>query len=291
MVLHQDGRYVPQRVVAGGVPGATDVRTEAFLRMGVVQQVDVRSQAVAAIAGRFHDPVHGRFHPGGQGRGGLRRLHEGVGQHPVVMGAVGDVVVHVQVRAPAVEQFDDVPGLQAVQLQVVPVQVQSCGVGPEAHAFHRTVLCRPPVRRDPFMAIHVVDREDQQDGAVQQFLSPAQRHVPEDHQGCVLAVDFACMDAVLDQDDRLAGGGGSCRSERMVPGDDHQRHIPTLAGGAEAGQLHLRQGGFQLLQVPNRLVVGTGGTKVVGLGPCQPLRRDFVGGLGPKRDEDNHEKR
>ncbi|HWN43266.1 MAG TPA: hypothetical protein VNW71_13655 [Thermoanaerobaculia bacterium] len=250
--LHQDRRPVAQRVIAGRVARRADPGAEALARIVAVLEVHVRSGPVAGLLGGGEDRRHVLAQPEVHRERRLGSLGPGPGQDPVVIDPVRHMVVHVQVGPPLGHQLHESLGLRGGDLQMVAVEVQAGGGGAEAHALARPVLVGPVVRGDPLVAVHVVDRQDDQDHLVEQLAVQALGQVAEDHQAGILAVDLPAVNAVLDHHDRLAGPQGRGRGEGLVLGDHHERHLQPPGGFAEGADLHLGRLQVQQFQVDER---------------------------------------
>src|SRR5690606_27880835 len=139
---------------------------------GVV--VDAEDQFAGDVAlglqRRVHGRLEGRVEPGG---GGRRTRPDAVfdvvsgGDVVLVIHAVGDVDVDVEVRPVLQDQAADGPHLGLVQLEVVAVEVLVGGrVAPALDA--GAALVRPAVGRSAFVAVDGQDRDEDQVGAVEQ---------------------------------------------------------------------------------------------------------------------------
>ena len=144
-----------------------------------------------------------------------------------MVGAVGDVVVDVEVGVQGGDQPRHGLGLGADQTQEIAVEVDAVGGGAIAHALDRTILVRAVVGRHILVSVGVVDRCEDGDRALGQFRPAAEGDVAQDHQGRLLAVDLAGVDAALDEQDRFAGGLVSAGAEGAVRGHDDQRQTDT----------------------------------------------------------------
>ena len=128
------------------------------------------------------------------------------------------------------------------------------------------------------MAVDVEDRDEDQHLLVQRALGQAAiEHLAQRQEAGVLAVDFAGVDAALDQRHRQAGPGGGLRRERAGAGGDERQHRAVFRRAAEFDafdcfRIRLFKGGAQL----DDLVVAAGGLEAGALGD----RAQVVGGGG-----------
>ena len=72
----------------------------------------------------------------------------------------------------------------------------------------RPVLAGPVIRAEVLVAVHIEDRDDDEDGMIEPTREAlADGHIAHQHQDGVLAFDLAGVNAALDHDDDLVGPG------------------------------------------------------------------------------------
>jgi hypothetical protein len=199
---------------------------------------------------------------------------EAVGDVVSVVGAVGGVGIHQQVRPPAREHLRQQGAhLDGLGLEVVAVEVQPGGRGTPAHLLG-AVLVDAIVRAAALVGVGGEKRRDEQHDPVEQRLARAQRRgVAQQGEHGVLALALARVDAALHEHDRLAEAPRRLGREGPVLGDDHQRQVAPLGRGAVARDLDPARGPLEPAQVAHGLVVGGRAPVARGLGGREPLGR------------------
>ncbi len=232
----QDRRAIDQRKVSARKAGQTDPGPAHAL--GRVVSVDERHIGpiwVAGLCGGFEDRRQVFRDPGIHGGIEERGLGDHPGQHPLVVGAVGDVVVDVEVGSPGMIQGGEGGCLGAGKSEVVAVEVEPARGRAEAHALNGAVLIRPVVGRDAFVTVEIVDWDKEGDRGFCEIGAVPHGDFPQQHERCILAVDLAGVDSTLEQEDGFAGGFGRVRGERAVGRDDHERQLAALGRSTETG--------------------------------------------------------
>jgi hypothetical protein len=145
----------------------------------------------------------------------------------LIIDAVGDVDVDVEVRLILVDQAHDGLHLGLIQLHEVAVQILvGRRVAPALDA--RPALVGARIGARALMPVDAEDRDQDQVGPVQQAVFSVKGDVAQQHHARVLAVDLARMDAGLGQQDGLGRIEG-----RAVLGGDHGVDRPAFRRGSE----------------------------------------------------------
>ena len=139
--LDEDRRAVDQRKVSGRESGQADAGpAHALGRVIPVDEGDIGSVGMARLGGGGEDRRQVLGDPGVDSGIEERGFGDHPGQHPLVVGAVGDVVVDVEVGPPCLNKSGEGRRLGAGELEVVAVEVEPAGGRAETHALHGAVL-------------------------------------------------------------------------------------------------------------------------------------------------------
>ena len=191
----------------------------------------------------------------------------------LIVDAVGDVQVVVEVGRPGVDRADHRARLRGVELGVVAVQVQVARVGAPARLL-RAALVDAREGGRPLVPVDVQDGDEQEVGPVEQVLAgAAHRHVAEQHQARVLAVDLARVDARLGEEGGLARRPQRLGSERALAGGDDHPDVAPLGTPAQRDELQLGRGGGQLPQPGHGVGVARSPPQPAALGGRRPRVR------------------
>ena len=199
-----------------------------------------------------------------------------------VVGTVGGVTVDDDGRVPLVEEADQGADLGALQLDEVAVEVESLGIGPDAHAVDGAVLLRTMGFVQAFIAVGVEDGGEDEDEVFQQRSILGRGQIAGQHEERFLAIHLAGMNVSLGIDDELAGAMGFLRGGHRRIGKNEQRQSTAFLAGPQLSETHHRRFLRQLLAEGGDVGVPRSGLIVGLLGNSQWR-------LGPSRDGEDHQ--
>ncbi len=197
-----------------------------------------------------------------------------VGDVVLIIHAVGDVDVDIEVGPVLQDQAAHGLHLDLIQFHVVAVQVLvGRGVTPALGA--RPALVRPRIGARPLMPIHRQDRHQDQIDPVQEAVLAIKGDVAQQHHAGVLAIDLTRMNAGLGQDHRLGRIEG-----RAVLGRDHGVDLAPLGRDAERLDADQVRGLIQPVEPGPRVGVGRAEVQI---GVTLEVRRPAIAGLAQQR--------
>ncbi len=131
-----------------------------------------------------------------------------------IVSAVSYVAIDKQIGLPFVPEFNPRTRFGRVGLHVVAIQILICTGRAPTH-FDWAILVDPIVRTGSFVAIGVVNRNEEQDDVCQQsFESLGDSEVAKQSETGVFAIRFTGVNTSLNQDDRFSLSVGGSRRER-----------------------------------------------------------------------------
>jgi hypothetical protein len=189
---------------------------------------------------RVDDGTVNAVEPGGDGRRVAGGAVPPEGDVVLIVGAVRDMEVDVEIRLPCLQRTQHRAHLLGIRFHVIAVEVEIACVRPPA-ALLRTALIQTRPAIEALVPVDVEDRDEEQVHAVEQLaLRATHGEIAEEHQARVLAVDLARMNATLREDDRLPGAPQRVGRERAFFGRDHHPDVAPLRALAEGDQLQVR---------------------------------------------------
>ena len=182
-----------------------------------------------------------------------------VGEIVLVVRAVRHVIVEHEVRLPRGKQPQPRLHLRRVGFGVVAVQIQVLGGIAQARDL-RAVLHGPVVGAAMLVAVDVEYRQHDKDGIVKPVALVrlvCHGHVANQHESCVLALNFAGVYAGLDQDDGFAGF--VCGLRRKGPVAAHDQGVGGAVLRGLAHRYYMDEGAalFQQAHGAHGLVIHT----------------------------------
>ena len=143
--------------------------------------------------------------PPSQGRINIGAGIKRVGHVILVIGAVGDVIIHKKVRQPLVPKLQESAGLGRIGLQIIAVQIQVLCLGAPAHLLG-AVLINAVVLAETLMAVSVVDGNHQYHSTVEQSsFTFGNHHVAQQRQAGIFAIHLAGVYGVLNEHNGTLG--------------------------------------------------------------------------------------
>jgi hypothetical protein len=183
------------------------------------------------------------------------------------------VQVDVEDGIPGVEEAQHRLHLRRGRLHVVAIEVQVLRRDAPAHLL-RTHLIRAIPAAHALVAVHVENRHEDERNLLQNpWGDLVLEHLAQREETRILAVDLACVNAALDENDGQVVRGGICRRQARCARGDQRQHGPPLRSAPEFEAAHRlrplrRVGRAQLLD----LLVAAGACEAGALGNrCQGM--------------------
>jgi hypothetical protein len=168
---------------------------------------------------------------------GTNRLDD-VGYVVLELRAIGDVQVHIQHRVPTFQQAQHRLHLRSIRLGVVPVEIEILGSGTPAHLLG-TILIGAVPAAESLVPVNVEHRHEHQHERFQCARRCfAGQHLPRGQKTGVLAIDFACVDAALNQHHRCFAFARVLGREHARSRHDECKHRPALWRAAKFRAAH-----------------------------------------------------
>jgi hypothetical protein len=203
-----------------------------------------------------------------------RRVGEGV----AVIAAVGSVEIDEEIGLPLREESQRPASLGRLELHIVAVEVETLAVGVAAHD-GGTILSRAVLLPGGkvIVAVGIVDRDHQQDDAVEQGTEVTEREVTQQHLRRFFSFDFAGVDVALDVQDGFAAAVGRAGRIHHRPGGDHVGDSPSLGTRAQGPDPKARAEPLERIEKGQNIRVGRGLAELRALrarGLCGERRAD-----------------
>src|SRR5713101_2485295 len=133
----------------------------------------------------------------------------------LIVGAVADVDVHVEVRPPAIESGHHRAHLIRVELGVVAIQIEILSGGPPADDL-RSALIDAAILRRAFVTVDIENRNEEEIRFVEKRAPASDSQLAQKHETCIFAVDLAGVDARLHEKRRSAAALQRFGSEEAI---------------------------------------------------------------------------